>query len=173
MQQNNRKILLALYVRLEYSEGIQIFPALDTEPCALFCFTLLYTASMPPCKMVFTRQSFITKNTVINTAAMPQNNIIYTTHISLYSPVAPFHSNTKFSRSCDRRKPVNKWFAYRRRMRGISVRRFVAKTNAAILHDILKKNRSINVTSFLVFSRYSNDVPERRTVLLLGVYILL
>ena len=91
MQRNNLKILLALYVRLEYREGIKSFPALDTEPCALFYFTLLYTASMPPCKMVFTRQSFITKNTVINTAAMPHyKTVIYTTNISLYSPVALF-----------------------------------------------------------------------------------
>ena len=77
MQQNNRKILLALYVHLEYSEGIKTFPALDTELCALFCFTLLYAAYMPPCKMVFTRQSFITKN--------GQGVAIF-----LYSPVALF-----------------------------------------------------------------------------------
>ena len=135
MQQNNRKILLALYVRLEDSEGIRIFPALGTELCALFCFTLLYTASMPPCKMVFTRQSFITKNTVINTAAMPQyKTVIYTTNISPFFSIRrwhSFHSNTKFGRSCDRRKPVNKWFGIKEAHERHRRTPFRSKRNAA------------------------------------------
>ena len=93
-QQNNRKSLLALYIRLDYSEGIKIFPALDTEPRALFSFTLLYTVSMPPCKMVFSWQSCSCAGCYGHGGR----------HFSRFAGGTLFHSNTKFGLSCDRRK---------------------------------------------------------------------
>ena len=60
-------------------KGIKIYTALDTVPCALFCFILLYTVSMPSCKMAVIYHE---KHDYKHCCHAQYKTIIYMTNIS-------------------------------------------------------------------------------------------